>query len=69
MLLCKERLWCELLAIGEGNLLFSLSTGSQGDSYRNGLVLRHDYTVLEAIQVEDELGDTVSLVKIRYVYI
>ncbi|PNP77883.1 hypothetical protein FNYG_08609 [Fusarium nygamai] len=65
MLLCKERLWCELLAIGEGNLLFSLSTGSQGDSYRNGLALRHDYTVLDAIQVEDELGDTVSLVKIR----
>jgi hypothetical protein len=31
--------------------------------------LRHDYTVLEAIQVEDEFGDTVSLVKIRYVYI
>ncbi|EXK80361.1 hypothetical protein FOQG_15143 [Fusarium oxysporum f. sp. raphani 54005] len=65
MLLYKERLWCELLAVGEGNFLFSLSTGSQGDSYRNGLALRHNYTVLEAIQVKDEFGDIVSLVKIR----
>jgi hypothetical protein len=64
-LLRKERLWSELLGLGEGDFLFSLSTGSQGYNYRNGLILRHDYSILEAIQVEDELGNPVSLVKIR----
>ncbi|KAL9561422.1 hypothetical protein ACKAV7_014777 [Fusarium commune] len=61
----KERLWRELLGSGEGDFLFSLSTGSQGNKYRNGLILRHDYSILHAIQIEDELGNTVSLVKIR----
>ncbi|RSL81992.1 hypothetical protein CEP52_017069 [Fusarium oligoseptatum] len=36
-----------------------------GDNHRNGLILGHDYSVLEATEVEDELGNEISLVKIR----
>ncbi|KAJ4248090.1 hypothetical protein NW762_012860 [Fusarium torreyae] len=61
----KELLWRELLNSGDGEFLFSLSTGSQGAKYRNGLILRHDYSVLEAAQIEDGRGNRVSLVKIR----
>ncbi|KAI8682544.1 Calpain catalytic domain-containing protein [Fusarium sp. Ph1] len=61
----KERLWREMVGLGEGDFVFNLSMGSQGDKHRNGLILGHDYSVLEATEVEDELGNEVSLVKIR----
>lgn len=63
--LSEERLWYDMVSQKEGNLLFNLSTGSQGGQYRNGLILRHDYSIIDATQVEDDHGNAVSLVKIR----
>ncbi|KAF4997709.1 hypothetical protein FDECE_12016 [Fusarium decemcellulare] len=62
----KGRLWREMLGLGDGDFVFSLSAGSQGgDDQRNGLILRHDYSILEATEVEDGMGNKVPLVKIR----
>ena len=49
----------------EGNLLFNLSTGTYGGKYRNSLILRHDYTVVDTAYIEDNNGNAISLVKIR----
>ena len=64
----KERLWREMLASGgeDGEFVFGLSaTGPGEDIRKNGLVLRHAYSILKATEVENEEGIKLRLVKIR----
>ncbi|CAM1510473.1 Fc.00g008080.m01.CDS01 [Cosmosporella sp. VM-42] len=64
----KEKLWREMLSTDQedGEFVFGLSaTGPGEDSRKNGLVLRHAYSILKATEVEDEEGRKLRLVKIR----
>ncbi|KAJ3522261.1 hypothetical protein NM208_g12934 [Fusarium decemcellulare] len=63
----KERLWREMLGSDgeDGEFVFGLSAAGPGEDYKNGLVLRHAYSILKATEVEDEKGERVRLVKIR----
>ncbi|KAL2288831.1 hypothetical protein FJTKL_03485 [Diaporthe vaccinii] len=66
-ILSKERLWQELLRANK-DFIFTISTpGAQGDDSdaRNGLTSQHAYTVLEAVEHEDENGKSVRFVRIR----
>ncbi|EXL65327.1 hypothetical protein FOPG_18437 [Fusarium oxysporum f. sp. conglutinans race 2 54008] len=65
-ILDKERLWRELLSCGiiGGEFLFTLSSGA-GFKHRNGIVLSHTYSILEAIELKKEHGGMTRLVKIR----
>ncbi|KAH7201169.1 hypothetical protein DER44DRAFT_727641 [Fusarium oxysporum] len=65
-ILDKERLWRELLSCGtiDGEFLFTLSSGP-GFQHRNGIVLSHTYSILEAIELKKEHGGMTRLVKIR----
>uniref|UniRef100_A0A0D2YDT5 Calpain catalytic domain-containing protein n=1 Tax=Fusarium oxysporum (strain Fo5176) TaxID=660025 RepID=A0A0D2YDT5_FUSOF len=65
-ILDKERLWRELLSCGivGGEFLFTLSSGP-GFKHRNGIVLSHTYSILEAIELKKEHGGMIRLVKIR----
>ncbi|KAM5358030.1 hypothetical protein ACJZ2D_015669 [Fusarium nematophilum] len=65
----KERLWREMVGSEneDGEFVFGLSASGPGEDYKNGLVLRHAYSILRATEVENEKGDKVRLVKIRYV--
>jgi len=67
-ILDKERLWRELLSCGiiGGEFLFTLSSGP-GFKHRNGIVLSHTYSILEAIELKKEHGGMTRLVKIRLV--
>lgn len=64
----KERLWREMIASGgeDGEFVFGLSaTGPGEDIRKNGLVLRHAYSILKATEVQNEEGVKIRLVKIR----
>ncbi|RKK11185.1 hypothetical protein BFJ66_g18332, partial [Fusarium oxysporum f. sp. cepae] len=64
-ILDKERLWRELLSCGiiGGEFLFTLSSGPCF-KHRNGIVLSHTYSILEAIELKKEHGGMTRLVKI-----
>lgn len=51
----------------DGEFVFGLSASGFGVSYKNGLAMSHAYSLLKATEIEDEKGDKVRLVKIRYV--
>ena len=64
----KDRLWREMLSIDQdtGDFVFGVSAQSDAMSgHKNGLVLSHAYSVLKAVEVEDEDGKKFKLVKIR----
>lgn len=65
----KDRLWREMLVSDteDSEFVFSLSASRLGTHCSNGIVQRHAYSILKATEVEDEKGDKVRLVKIRYV--
>lgn len=65
----KDRLWHELVKSGEvdGEFVFALSARSCGwTSAHNGIALSHAYSVLKAIEVQDEEGNRHRLVRVRY---
>lgn len=64
-------MWQELLRANK-DFIFTISTpGAQGgdSNARNGLTSQHAYTVLEAVEHKDEKGESVRLIRIRYVYL
>lgn len=64
----KERLWRELVCSGgeDGEFVFGLSASDHGgDTRKNGLALSHAYSILQAMEVEDEEGKKFRLIKIR----
>ena len=65
-ILSKERLWKELLNVNK-QFIFAASSPSLGpdSEARRGLALGHAYSVLKAVEEEDEKGDKVRLVLIR----
>ncbi|KAF2747902.1 cysteine proteinase [Sporormia fimetaria CBS 119925] len=65
--LSRERLWKELLEVNKQFLFSASSPGAYGgDSYaRNGLTLGHAYSILKAVEEEDEDGNKHRLVLIR----
>lgn len=66
--LSKDRLWNELLQVNHDFLFSASSPGSYGDdsNARHGLALSHAYSILKAIDAEDEEGRKQKLVQIRY---
>jgi hypothetical protein len=68
-ILSKSRLWKELLHVNKEFLFSASSPGSYGDDSdaRRGLALSHAYSVIKAIDAEDEDGKNHQLVLIRYV--
>ncbi|KAG6356919.1 hypothetical protein INS49_014794 [Diaporthe citri] len=66
-ILSKEKLWQELLRANK-DFIFTIATpGAQGgdSDARNGLTSQHAYTVLEAVEHQDENGKSVRFVRIR----
>jgi hypothetical protein len=65
----KDRLWRELVKSGEedGEFVFALSAKS-GWRSTNGIQLNHAYSVLKAVEVQDDDGKRHRLVRVRYVY-
>jgi hypothetical protein len=65
-ILSKERLWKEL-ENENGDLIFAASSPSIGtdSEARRGLALGHAYSILKAVEEEDEDGNKVRLVLIR----
>jgi hypothetical protein len=68
-ILSKERLWKELLRVNDHFLFSASSPGSYGDDSdaRRGLALGHAYSVIKAIDAQDENGKNYRLVLIRQV--
>jgi hypothetical protein len=68
-ILSKTRLWKELLQVNKEFLFSASSPGSYGDdsNARRGLALNHAYSVIKAVDAEDEDGKNHQLVLIRYV--
>jgi hypothetical protein len=66
-ILSKERLWKELLQVNKEFLFSASSPGSYGDdtTARQGLALQHAYSVIKAVEEEDEDGKKHRLVMIR----
>lgn len=64
----KDRLWREMLVSDaeDAEFVFSLSASRLWTDCNNGIVQCHAYSILKATEVEDEKGDKVRLVKIRY---
>lgn len=67
-ILSKERLWKELLQVNKEFLFSASSPGSYGDDShaRRGLALSHAYSILKAVDAEDEDGKNNRLVLVRY---
>ncbi|KAH8765035.1 hypothetical protein F5883DRAFT_497474 [Diaporthe sp. PMI_573] len=66
-ILSKDQLWQELLRANK-DFIFTISTpgAAGGDTdERNGLTSQHAYTVLQAVEHEDENGKSVRFVRIR----
>jgi hypothetical protein len=64
----KEKLWRELLGAGSevGEFVFGLAASRDSEaSSKNGLALNHAYAVVRAVELEDENGKKVKLLKIR----
>ena len=68
-ILSRERLWKELLEVNKQFLFSASSPGSYGDDSdaRRGLALSHAYSVIKAVDAEDEAGKNHRLVLIRCV--
>lgn len=68
-ILSKDRLWKELLQVNKQFLFSASSPGSYGDDSdaRRGLALSHAYSVIKAVDAEDEDGKNHQLVLIRYI--
>lgn len=67
----KDRLWRELVKSGEedGEFVFALSArGSCWPAAQNGIALSHAYSVIKAVEVQDEEGHKHRLVRVRYVH-
>ncbi|KAF2732750.1 cysteine proteinase [Polyplosphaeria fusca] len=66
-ILSKERLWNELLEVNNQFLFSASSPGDYGDdtSARRGLALNHAYSIIKAVEEEDEQGKKHRLVQIR----
>jgi hypothetical protein len=66
-ILSKNRLWGELLEVNKEFLFSASSPGSYGDDshVRKGLALQHAYSILKAVEEEDEDGRKHRLVLIR----
>jgi hypothetical protein len=66
-ILSKERLWKELLQVNKEFLFSAGSPGQFGDDSdtRRGLALGHAYSVIKAVEEEDEEGKKHRLVLIR----
>ncbi|KAF2258690.1 cysteine proteinase [Lojkania enalia] len=66
-ILSKERLWKELLEVNKQFLFSASSPGDYGDDTmaRRGLALSHAYSVIKAVEEEDEEGKKHRLVLIR----
>lgn len=57
-----------MLGVDEVNseFVFALSaSGESGSVRKNGLVLRHAYSILKATEIEDDSGRKLRLLKIR----
>jgi len=67
-ILDKNLLWEELLEVNK-KFLFAASSQSASDSghMRQGLVLSHAYSIIKAVEEEDEEGNKFKLVLVRYV--
>jgi hypothetical protein len=65
--LSKERLWKELLQVNKVFLFSASSPGSYGDDSdaRRGLALSHAYSILKAVEAEDQDGKKHRLVLVR----
>jgi hypothetical protein len=68
-ILSKKRLWDELLQVNTRFLFSASSPGLYGDDShaRRGLALSHAYSILKAVDAEDENGKKHQLVLVRYV--
>jgi hypothetical protein len=68
-ILSKEVLWGELLQVNKEFVFSASSPGSYGgdSDARRGLALNHAYSVLKAVDAEDEDGKNHRFVLIRYV--
>jgi hypothetical protein len=66
-ILSKERLWKELLEVNKQFLFQASSPANNGDDthVRKGLALQHAYSLLKAVEEEDEDGKKHRLVLIR----
>jgi hypothetical protein len=66
-ILSKRRLWNELLEVNKQFLFSASSPGTYGDDSiaRKGLTLQHAYSLLKAVEEEDEDGKKHRLVLIR----
>ncbi|KAF2786476.1 cysteine proteinase [Melanomma pulvis-pyrius CBS 109.77] len=66
-ILSKDRLWEELLEVNKQFLFSASSPGSYGDDShaRRGLALGHAYSIIKAVEEEDEEGKKHKLVLIR----
>jgi hypothetical protein len=66
-ILSKERLWKELLEVNKHFLFAASSPNAYGDDSdsRKGLALGHAYSVIKAVEEEDEDGNKHRLILIR----
>ncbi|KAF2004785.1 cysteine proteinase [Amniculicola lignicola CBS 123094] len=66
-ILSKDRLWKELMCVNEEFLFSASSPGDYGDDSdaRRGLALGHAYSIIKAVEEEDEEGKKHRLVLIR----
>lgn len=66
----KQKLWQEMIGVDEVNseFVFALSaTSDSGAQRKNGIVMRHAYSILKATEIEDDSGRKLKLLKIRSV--
>ncbi|VUC32801.1 unnamed protein product [Clonostachys rosea] len=64
----KDKLWRELVQVDQdhGEFVYGLSAGYNAEtSEQNGIVLNHAYAIVRAVEVEDDKGNRVKLLKIR----
>ncbi|CAH0002023.1 unnamed protein product [Clonostachys byssicola] len=65
----KEKLWREMTGVDRSDSEFVFGLTANSESYtttnRNGLVLGHAYSIHKAVEIEDENGKKVRLIKVR----
>lgn len=64
----KDKLWRELVQVDQdhGEFVYGLSAGYNPEALEhNGIVLNHAYAIVRAVEVEDDKGNRVKLLKIR----
>lgn len=70
-MLRKDKLWRELVQVDQdhGEFVYGLSAGYNPEALEhNGIVLNHAYAIVRAVEVEDDKGNRVKLLKIRSVF-